>query len=333
MTNKSDQGPQVKEAAVNAQGEMQQAAQAMPDHAAAAQLQGEAGRAELKLAALSAMPGKPGAKKISARKHKADDDEEEVAGGNGAEKSDDADADAAEEQSAAQGSSSGGSEMKSADAGHAQAGGGSAGGSSASWGAGLYVLGAAAAAGGGLLLLSGGDNDDGGAPVKPVDKVSTPSLALKTDTGASASDFVTQDGTINVAAITGTNSWEYSTNNGSTWTAGTGTTFTLAEGSYAAGAVQVRQKDATGQTSDAAKIANAIVVDKIAASAPVINAVAQNDVVSQTEAQAPVDVSGTAEAGSSVRVTWGTTVKTVTAGTDGTWSTSFAVAELPVDCI
>lgn len=41
-------------------------------------------------------------------------------------------------------------------------------------------------------------------------------------------------------------SWEYSLNSGSTWTAGTQTAFSLPEGSYATGAIRVRQINAAG---------------------------------------------------------------------------------------
>ncbi|MBX3669341.1 MAG: hypothetical protein KF778_13150 [Rhodocyclaceae bacterium] len=39
-------------------------------------------------------------------------------------------------------------------------------------------------------------------------------------------------------------SWEYSTDGGANWNTGSGTSFTLAEGAYAAGSVLVRQTDA-----------------------------------------------------------------------------------------
>ncbi|WP_145985316.1 putative Ig domain-containing protein [Altererythrobacter sp. B11] len=226
-----------------------------------------------------------------------------------------------DEEDAAQG---GGQEEAAQADGAEQAGGAGGGGGGLSWQPALYILGGAAAIGGGILAFDGNGGDG-------EDVLGAPSLMLKTDTGSSASDFITQDGTINVSALAGTSSWEYSTNGGASWTAGAGSSFTLAEGSYAAGAVQVRQKDATGKVSEVGKIANAIVVDKTAAAAPVINAVAGDDVVNQGETQAPVTVSGTAEAGSSVKITWGATTKTVTAGADGSWSASFAPAELPAD--
>lgn len=74
---------------------------------------------------------------------------------------------------------------------------------------------------------------------------------LATDTGDSASDGLTADPRVTVTGLNASLAWEYSTNGGSSWQAGTQTagaiqSITLAEGSYAAGAVQVRQEDASG---------------------------------------------------------------------------------------
>jgi hypothetical protein len=72
-------------------------------------------------------------------------------------------------------------------------------------------------------------------------------LTLAADTGGSPSDGITSNGQINVTGLEGgTTTWEYSTDSGTTWTPGTGTSFTLAQGIYAANAVQVRQTDAAG---------------------------------------------------------------------------------------
>lgn len=65
--------------------------------------------------------------------------------------------------------------------------------------------------------------------------------------------------------------------------------------------------------------------------APVISAVASDNIVNAAEAAAGVAVSGTAEAGSTVTVTWGTTSKTATADASGKWSVSFAAGEVPAD--
>lgn len=102
----------------------------------------------------------------------------------------------------------------------------------------------------------------------------TVALALATDSGSSNSDGITNVGTVNVTGLEAGATWEYSTDNGSTWTAGgwpalgtgTGTSFTLSEGTYAAGAIQVRQTDVAGkvQTTSMATNAAQIVVDTTA---------------------------------------------------------------------
>ncbi|MDA5565491.1 hypothetical protein PJK54_17715, partial [Cobetia sp. MMG027] len=54
--------------------------------------------------------------------------------------------------------------------------------------------------------------------------------------------------------------WEVSLDGGTTWDARTGTTFTLDEGVYADGVVQIRQTDLAGNVSDAVNL-GAVTVD------------------------------------------------------------------------
>src|SRR5690606_18878703 len=65
--------------------------------------------------------------------------------------------------------------------------------------------------------------------------------------------------------------------------------------------------------------------------APMIGAVAADDVVDAGEAAAGVLVAGTAEPGSTVQVTWGDTTKPATMDDAGNWEVSFSQAELPAD--
>jgi hypothetical protein len=95
--------------------------------------------------------------------------------------------------------------------------------------------------------------------------VASPSLALVADTGASSTDGVTKNTSVNVTLATDAASWEYSTDSGAHWNAGSGTSFTLAEGAYAAGAVKVRQTDTAGNLSAAAANTAAITIDTTAA--------------------------------------------------------------------
>ena len=96
--------------------------------------------------------------------------------------------------------------------------------------------------------------------------VAVPSFSLVSDTGSSNSDGVTQDGRIAVTGIEPGGRWEYSTNGGSSWTTGSGSTFTLPGGVYAAGSVRVRQTDLAGNQSGAAANAAPIEVDGVVAS-------------------------------------------------------------------
>ncbi|MDY7220152.1 Ig-like domain-containing protein [Denitrificimonas sp. JX-1] len=77
-----------------------------------------------------------------------------------------------------------------------------------------------------------------------------PTLELTEVTGSDDSDGITSNNTVNVDGLEADATWEYSTDGGTTWTEGSGTSFELSEGEYAAGDVVVRQTDAAGNTSD-----------------------------------------------------------------------------------
>src|SRR5213078_674176 len=91
-----------------------------------------------------------------------------------------------------------------------------------------------------------------------------PSAALAQDTGA-ASDQITSNGLVNVSALESGATWQYSTDGGSTWTAGSGTSFTLAEGVYSD--VQVQQFDVAGNPSAVFDL-GAVTVDQTVPDAP-----------------------------------------------------------------
>ncbi|MEZ5729572.1 MAG: Ig-like domain-containing protein [Burkholderiaceae bacterium] len=75
----------------------------------------------------------------------------------------------------------------------------------------------------------------------------------------------------------------------------------------------------------------AVVIDTAGPAAPVIGAVATDNVVNSAEKAAGVTVSGTAEANSNVAVTWGGTTHNATADGSGNFSVSFATGEVPAD--
>ncbi|MFC3215609.1 beta strand repeat-containing protein [Novosphingobium panipatense] len=99
--------------------------------------------------------------------------------------------------------------------------------------------------------------------------IAAPTAALATDTGASAGDGLTADATVLVGGLEPGATWQYSTNGGASWQAGTGTSFELAPGTYGAGVVQVRQTDIAGNQS-AGALLGAVTVDTAVASPTVV---------------------------------------------------------------
>ena len=91
--------------------------------------------------------------------------------------------------------------------------------------------------------------------------IAAPTLALANDTGSSDSDGITNNEQINVSGLQAGATWQYSTNAGSDWTTGSGTSFALDEGSYSANAIQVRQTDTAGNISTAGTPGQALTVD------------------------------------------------------------------------
>ncbi len=97
----------------------------------------------------------------------------------------------------------------------------------------------------------------------PVVPLPIPTFSLAFDTGVSATDGFTTNGLMNVAGVLPVATWEFSIDGGGTWTAGTGSTFTLpANATYAAGTVRVRQIVGTSRSGEASN-ATAITVDTI----------------------------------------------------------------------
>ncbi|WP_129591376.1 Ig-like domain-containing protein [Salinicola tamaricis] len=76
-----------------------------------------------------------------------------------------------------------------------------------------------------------------------------PTISLATDTGADIADGITNDASVTVDGLEANATWEYSTDGGTTWSSGTGTSFELGEATYADGDVQVRQTDVAGNSS------------------------------------------------------------------------------------
>ncbi len=107
---------------------------------------------------------------------------------------------------------------------------------------GLGALGVGAIA----VAASGGGGGDS-APVVVADTTApvAPTIALATDAGTSATDGITNVGTVNVTGLESGATWQYQIDGG-TWTTGTGTTFTASAGAHT---YAVRQTDAAGNVS------------------------------------------------------------------------------------
>ncbi|MFM7028557.1 MAG: beta strand repeat-containing protein [Chakrabartia sp.] len=98
-----------------------------------------------------------------------------------------------------------------------------------------------------------------------------PSFQLTADNGPSATDNISNNGQIDVSLSSSAVRWEYSVNGGA-WQAGSGTSFTLSEGTYAAGSIKVRQFDIAGNQSVAGTNATySIVIDKTAPGQPLVS--------------------------------------------------------------
>lgn len=94
---------------------------------------------------------------------------------------------------------------------------------------------------------------DGGLPNRPT-------VSLARDTGASSSDKITSDGTINIGKLDPAGSWQYSLDGGASWLNGTGTSVRIKGASDGGGNadgmknVIVRQTSAAGITSPASDV-------------------------------------------------------------------------------
>ena len=100
----------------------------------------------------------------------------------------------------------------------------------------------------------------------PLMPLGTPTLALVNDTGDSPTDGITRDGTMAVGGLSPASGviWQYSTNAGSSWTNGMGSSFAVPPGSFSPGTICVRQMvvDVGGSSSGIGTNATTIVVDQ-----------------------------------------------------------------------
>ena len=84
------------------------------------------------------------------------------------------------------------------------------------------------------------------------------SLALRSDTGMSNADGLTNDGTVLIGGLADGVAWQYTFDGGLVWQAGTGLSFMLEPGDHAMGDVRVRLSDQPGMN---ATLAHSVSVD------------------------------------------------------------------------
>jgi hypothetical protein len=91
-----------------------------------------------------------------------------------------------------------------------------------------------------------------------------PILTLQADTGPNGTtnaDGITSNGRFNVTDVQTGSTWQYSLNQGDTWKSGSNDFFIAPAGSYASGAIQLRQTNSGGLLSGVAKTSKAITID------------------------------------------------------------------------
>ncbi|MFO0138262.1 MAG: hypothetical protein ACK535_09630, partial [Cyanobacteriota bacterium] len=83
----------------------------------------------------------------------------------------------------------------------------------------------------------------------PSPAISAPKLALASDNGSSSSDGITNNPNVIVTGLEVGSLWQYSTNGGGSWSAGSGNSFLLPSGSYLSGSIIARQINSAGNYS------------------------------------------------------------------------------------
>jgi Ca2+-binding RTX toxin-like protein len=139
--------------------------------------------------------------------------------------------------------------------------------------------------------------------------VSAPNLALQSDSGSSSSDHITNVGTVEIGGLESGASWEYSTDNGASWTAGSGTNFTLAGDGPKD--VLLHQIDLAGNVSSDAS------------SSFILDTIAPNDVINSVvlKKDGTFTLTGTAEPNSLINIYDGATpLGSTTPDGTGQWS-------------
>lgn len=132
----------------------------------------------------------------------------------------------------------------------------------------LPWVGGGASIGGIVALACSSDSDNKNksniSEIGHVDPIKPPIAKFLNDTGFSQVDNITHDGTITVTGIIADAVWSYSTDGGANLTTGTGSSFVLNQGTYAADQVQIKQLGTAGNTISSKMSSITITPDLIA---------------------------------------------------------------------
>ena len=156
-----------------------------------------------------------------------------------------------------------------------------------------------------------------------------PTFTLANDTGVSANDGITSDGTLTISSHPGTKisysldgSVNYKDLSGNYYS---GASIPLAAGKYAAGSIKIIES-VNGSVSKVTSNPNDILVDQTIATPTYV--VAENNTVSQAEKLAGVTITGNAETGSSVAISIDGGKETLVNVVNDSWNYKLSTAQL-----
>ncbi len=157
-----------------------------------------------------------------------------------------------------------------------------------------------------------------------------PVLASIGNGGTTNDQTPTVNGTISAALASGETIHVFrgAVDIGNATASGTSWSFSDTLGSNQSYSYTARVIDAAGNLGTNIATAFAITLDTVAPALPIIAIVSGDDVVSNAEAAAGVTITGSAETGSTVTVTWGSSTLTGVAS-GGTYSIAFAAGQIP----
>ena len=116
------------------------------------------------------------------------------------------------------------------------------------------------------ITVPSGVNNIAGSYSIVVDTTAPAALTLTApaDSGSNSSDGITKNSGFSISTPEANATWQYSTNGGSNWTAGSATSFAVADGTYNSGVIQVKQIDQAGNPGPITSSTASITIDTIA---------------------------------------------------------------------